>query len=318
MPFPISGSPTPAGSANPSPAYTGVFIPTVWAEALAKSLYDLTLAGKLVSTQWDIGEGKPGDKVKIMTEPLVTTQAYEANQALAAPQRPSHAIDTLDLNKGWYYSTVIDDVMKKQSMPNLPQVFGKQGALQLKYDVEDYILNTVLPSSIDAKNAGLTAGILTDGINLGVAGTPLQPAPVPGVGEMPVVDLFTRLSQALDEQKAPSNGRWCVVPPWIAAMVGEAESVIAHDSSFSTRAENNPVARIARLDIYSSATLDSVYAGETSIFAGHPDAIAYATQLSEPEEIRSRTSFQTYVRGLIVCGGLTVNPKLIAKAVVTS
>lgn len=34
MTYPVSGTPFPSGSSNPSPAYSGTFIPTIWSGKL--------------------------------------------------------------------------------------------------------------------------------------------------------------------------------------------------------------------------------------------------------------------------------------------
>lgn len=314
MPFAINGTPVPSGSANPSPAYTGVFIPQRWSEVLAKSLYDLTLAGRITASHWSTAiSGKPGDVLNIMPVPRVTTAAYSANMGLV-PQRPSGAITALPLDVGWYFSTVIDDVMKVQVGPDLPEIWGKQGALELKYAVENYLLNTVMVASIAATNAGLTAGALTSSVSLGVAGTPLKPYTSPAAGQIGVNDLLTRIAQVLDEAKVPHTDRWIVVPPWLGKVIADDDTVAAHGEM--TTDSYGRLGRIARMDVYVSATLTSNIAGETVIIAGHPDAIAYGTQLSNVEEVRSTLAFMTYIRGICACGGKTVNNTLLAKAVV--
>lgn len=317
MPFTINGTPTPSGSASPNPAYTGVFIPQEWSKALAKSLYDLTLIGRLTNSHWNTELNKqPGDTFHIPLTPRVTVAAYEANMSIsgASAQRPSAADNALPMDKGWFFNTVIDDVMRTQAAPTLLDIFGKQGALELKYELEKYLLNTVMVASIAAANAGATAGAGTTSVNLGVTGTPIKPYASPAGGQISTVDFLTRLSQVLDEAKVPNEDRWVVVPPWLAKEIGDDDVTVAHQDMSTD--QYGRIGRIARLDVYQSASLTTNLAGETVVIAGHPDALVYGTQISKTEEFRSPTIFSTYIRGLLVCGGKTVNNTLLAKAVV--
>lgn len=318
MPYPIAVSPVPAGSANPNPAYTGTFIPQTWEEALIRSLYDLTIARQLCIFH-DASENKRvGDKITVPAVPRITVAAYSANQGLDT-QRPSQAAVDLNLDAGWYFNTIVDKVYEIQAKPDLLKMFSEQGALELKTQLDTYLLNTVLPAvgAVAATNAGLTAGAITTRYNLGVAGTPLKLAAGPGgIGTTDVRAMLSRLSAVLDEAGAPTSGRWCVVPPWIAELLATADTAIGGGEA--TSGPEARVCRFARLDVYSTPFLTSVPTAETKIIAGHRDATLFAVQVREVEELVSKITIGRYVRGLCAAGGKSLNPKLLAQAVVTA
>src|SRR5438128_99819 len=110
--YPIAG--TPYAGSNQNPAYSGVFIPTIWSGKFVEKFYDATVLGAIASTDYE-GEIKNfGDTINIRTHPTITINAYSANQALSV-QRPSSALVQLQINQGAYFNTVLDDVMEIQS-----------------------------------------------------------------------------------------------------------------------------------------------------------------------------------------------------------
>ena len=114
MAYPISGTPHPAGSPAANPAYTGVFIPTIWAGKLIEKFYDATVLAGISNTDYEGEISSQGDKVVIRTKPTITINPYEATQALVV-ERPSSNIVELLIDKGFYFNTILDDVMEVQS-----------------------------------------------------------------------------------------------------------------------------------------------------------------------------------------------------------
>jgi hypothetical protein len=53
MAYPVSGTPHPSGSSNPNPAYSGVFIPTIWAGKLIEKFYDATVLAAIANTDYE-------------------------------------------------------------------------------------------------------------------------------------------------------------------------------------------------------------------------------------------------------------------------
>ncbi len=51
MSYPVAGSPW-AGS-SPSPAYTGIFIPTLWSGKLLEKFYAATVLGAIANTDYE-------------------------------------------------------------------------------------------------------------------------------------------------------------------------------------------------------------------------------------------------------------------------
>lgn len=165
---------TPYTGSTPSPAYSGVFIPTIWSGKFVEKFYDATVLGAISSTDYE-GEIKNfGDTVNIRTHPAITISAYTTDQALSV-QRPSSSLVTLSIDKGAYFNVVLDDVMEIQSDVDLLSNWADNASEQMKVYVDTLILavtslgNNVTQTAgkFNGNNVGYQAGRLSASINLG-------------------------------------------------------------------------------------------------------------------------------------------------------
>ena len=178
MAYPISGSPYLGSSA--SPAFTGIFIPAIWAGKFIEKFYDATVLGAIASTDYE-GEIKNfGDTINIRTHPAITINSYSVDQALAV-QRPSSNLVTLSINTGAYFNTVLDDVMEIQADVDLLSVWADNASEQMKVYVDTAVLAigsignlvsgaaTLIASGGLGVNMGYAAGRLSATLNLGAS-----------------------------------------------------------------------------------------------------------------------------------------------------
>ena len=271
--YPISGSPY-LGS-NPSPAYSGVFIPTIWAGKFVEKFYDATVLGAIASTDYEGEIRNYGDTINIRTHPTITINAYSANQALTV-QRPSSPLVQLQINQGAYFNTVLDDVMEIQSDVDLLSNWADNASEQMKVFVDSAILSMAsLGNLVSANNMGPTAGRVSGSVNLGFSvntltasatyGIPLYLGSIAGATgntgvsvayARKVVDAIIDFGLVLDEQRVPETGRWVVVPPWVAAMVKRSAFQQAYLTGDAVSiARNGRLGMIDRFMIYVSNLL---------------------------------------------------------------
>jgi len=276
--YPISGSPY-LGS-NPSPAYSGVFIPTIWSGKFVEKFYDATVLGAIASTDYEGEIRNFGDTINIRTHPTITINAYAANQALSV-QRPSSPLVQLQINQGAYFNTVLDDVMEIQADVDLLSNWADNASEQMKVFVDSAILTIdSIGNLVDPKNMGSTAGRISSSINLGYSfntlvsagtgGTPVYLGSVAngdgqgtgGTGTAAtfsvrkIVDFIIDTGLVLDEQRVPETGRWIVLPPWAAAMVKRSAFQQAYLTGDAVSiARNGRLGMIDRYMIYVSNLL---------------------------------------------------------------
>jgi hypothetical protein len=270
--YPISGSPY-LGS-NPSPAYSGVFIPVIWSGKFVEKFYDATVLGAIASTDYEGEIRNYGDTVNIRTHPTITINAYTANQALTV-QRPSSPLVQLQINQGAYFNTVLDDVMEIQADVDLLSNWADNASEQMKVYVDQNVLQLQsLGNNSDPHNIGTAAGRLSQSINLGYSQNTLTAAATQGVplyigaasagtgvggssaNARKVIDFIIDCGLVLDEQRVPETGRWIVVPPWVAAMVKRSQFQQAYLTGDAVSiARNGRLGMIDRFTVYVSNLL---------------------------------------------------------------
>jgi hypothetical protein len=319
MTYPVSG--TQAVGTAASPAYSGTFIPEIWSGKLIEKFYASTVLSAISNTDYEGELKNQGDKVIIRTKPTVTIRDYQIGQALTT-ERPSSNVTTLLIDKGKYFSTILDDVFEVQADINMLSLWSEDAGEQMKITIDTDVLKGILGQAA-TKNKGTTAGNISSSINLGASGTPLNlAARNPAAGEVEIVDLLVRLGLTLDEQNIPETGRWVVLPAWAAAMIKQSElrdASLTGDGSSILR--NGRLGMVDRFTIYASNLLPTgvaggLAAGEWVVYAGHAHALTFASQMTNVETLRSEQTFGNVLRGLQIYGYKVLDGTALAQAVV--
>lgn len=308
MAFPISGSPF-AGT-NPNPAYTGVFIPEIWSTKLIEKFYDATVLAAISNTNYEGEIKKHGDKVIMRQRPTITIRNYESNHELVV-DRPSAPTLDMDIDQGKYFNLHLDDVMKVQTDIALMEQWSADASEQMKIVIDTDVL-VFLVNKAAALNRGTGAGRIAQNINLGVAGTPVT------ITRTNIIDYLILMGQVLDEQNIPEQGRWVVMPAWACSLLKRSDLRDASLTGDGTSVmRNGRLGMIDRFTIYSSNLLPNSVTdgvggndadGATYFYAGHRNALTFASQLTEMETMRSERTFGTLMRGLQVYGRQVIDP----------
>ena len=281
--YPIAGSPY-LGS-NPSPAYSGVFIPTIWSGKFVEKFYDATVLSAISSTDYEGEIRNYGDTINIRTHPTITINAYSANQALTV-QRPSAPLVQLQINQGAYFNTVLDDVMEIQADVDLLSNWADNASEQMKVYVDAAVLAiSSIGINVSLSNQGTAAGRISASINLGYSANTLTAVATPGVplyiGSVSgasgntgvdaaharkILDFIIDTGLVLDEQRVPETGRWIVLPPWAAAMIKRSAFQQAYLTGDAVSiARNGRLGMIDRYMIYVSNLLPIGAAGNAAV-----------------------------------------------------
>jgi hypothetical protein len=264
-----------------------------------------------------------GDRVKIRTKPTISIHPYLADGLLGL-DRPVGGSVELYIGNGYYFSLVLDDVMEKQSDLNLLSMWSDDAAQQLKITVDTEVLDGIV-GKMAAANQGLTAGVITASLNLGVKATPLSVVGRnPGTGDVEVLDVMMRMGQVLDEQNIPEVGRWFVCPAWAGRQIKQSELRQAYLSGDSvSMLRNGKLGEVDRFTVYVSNLLPNgstdatnFGAGQWPFYAGHAHGLTFASQISKVETLRSELVFGQILRGLQVYGYQVVDPKALVQAIV--
>ena len=324
MSLAVSGDRYGAGSGVDG--YAANFIPEVWSGKLQVKFYKSTVLGEITNNDWE-GEIKgQGDKVHIRTIPTITINNYQKGMNLTN-QVPTSTPLELNIDKGKYFAVVLDDVDEVQADVKLMDIFTNDASQQMKIAIDGDVLGNVYASAASA-NKGATAGAISGDINLGATGAPRA------VTKSNVLDLILDMGQCLDEQNVPEDGRWLVIPAWMAAMIKNSDLKQAYLTGDSvTPLRNGKIGMIDRFTVYISNNLSKVTdlggdaaAGGTganadksawNIMAGTRDAISFASQITNVETLRAQSTFGNIMRGLNVYGYKVTKPEALVSAYVS-
>jgi hypothetical protein len=303
---------------------SGTFIPEIWSGKLIEKFYASTVLAAISNTDYEGEIKNAGDKVHIRTKPTIQIRDYKADGLLLV-DRPTNAIVDLVIDQGKYFNLILDDVYEIQSDLNIMNMWSDDAAQQFKIVIDRAVLLSLMGKAA-AANRGTTAGALTAVVNLGVTSTgPLQIVarnPTAVATKVEVVDLIVALGQVLDEQNIPEQGRWIVIPAWVAALIKKSElrdASLTGDGTSILR--NGRLGMVDRFTIYVSNLLPSgvaagLVAGEWVIFAGTSHALTFASQINKVETMRSEMTFGQILRGLQVYGFGVLDGTALAQAIV--
>lgn len=295
------------------PAYTGNFIPEIWAGKLIENFYDATVLAFIANTDYE-GEIKQyGDTVNIRTTPELTINNYVKGMTLAV-ENPDKPKVQLLIDKGKYFAAVEDDVDQVQSDIAMMDAWSKDASERMKIVIDTDVLGNIA-TDVDSNNKGLTAGAQTQAIDLGVTST------ANALTTSNVLTEIIKHGTVLDEANVPESDRWMLIPARMAGLIKGSDlkdASITGDGSSPLR--NGRLGIIDRFTIYVSHNIPlsaTGAAGEFTLLAGHKKGLTFASQMTNMETLRSESTFGDIIRGLQVYGYKVVKGEALTAGIVT-
>jgi len=293
--------PVAAGTTSKS----GKYIPELWSMKLIREFYEQTCLSQISNTEFE-GEIKDkGDKVNIQMLPSVTINDYVKGQSLTYEDLDTEEVELL-IDKGKYWAFPAADIDRKQSQIEFINKWSMHYAKRLKIAIETDVLADVYADA-HASNSGLTAGNISNDINLGVAGTPRA------LTKDNILEVLVDVGVVLDEQNIPADERGIVLPAWACGLLKKSDLKDASLTGDQTSIlRNGRVGSIDRLTIYANNLLNKGADGGVTaydIIACHKYALTFATQITKNERLRNQNDFGDLIRGLQVYGYETIKPE---------
>ena len=322
MSLAIAGSPALVGTYPDlsSGGAGGKFIPEIWSGKLQVKFYASTVLGDITNNDWE-GEIKDqGDKVYIRTIPTVTIRSYTKGLNLTNEVPTSTPLELL-IDKGKYFSVVLDDVDEVQADVKLMDTFSGDAAQQMKIQIDTDVLGGMVGAAAST-NRGTAAGAISANLGLG-ASTGASKSAVK-MTKANIIDKILDMGQALDEANVPEEGRWIVVPAWAAAYLKGSDLKAAYLTGDSVSPlRNGKLGQVDRFMVYTSNLLPSQSSitgegADTSVkaysfFAGTRDAVSFASQITKVETLRAQSTFGNIMRGLNVYGYKVTKPEAMVE-----
>jgi len=276
------------------------FRPEIWSARLLVALRKaLVYAGPtVVNRDWEGEIRQAGDTVRITSISDPTIGNYVPNVTVIVPEELNDAQRTLLVDQSKYFAFKVDDVDARQAAGNVLTEAMTRAAYKLRDTVDQYIAN--LYTQAQAANQLGTVSV--------PAGTPTA-----------FYDsVLVPLGVKLDEANVPSEGRWCVVPPWLKGRAQRDDRFVRVDASGSSETlRNGIIGRAAGFDVLQSNNSPLVTGDDYAVSAGTDAAISLAEQINKTEAYRPESSFADAVKGLLLFGAKVVRPEALATAIVS-
>jgi len=282
------------------------FRPEIWSASLLVALRKALVYAQpgVVNRDYEGEIAQAGDTVRITSISDPTIGTYTPNVTSVSPEELTDAQRTLTVDQAKYFAFYVDDVDARQAKGDvMPTAMGR-AAYKLADQADQFVASLYTGiQSANAVNAGATVTFTA-------------------IGSTATEEFYNKalvpLKVKLDEANVPTDGRYCVVPPWGHAMLLLSSLFSRVDGSGGAAAARNAfVGRAAGFDILVSNNTPVPAAGRNIVTAGVDSALSFAEQINQVQAYRPEVKFADAVKGLYLYGAKLVRPDALAYADVT-
>lgn len=273
------------------------FIPEIWSKKLNQMLEKNCVMMQCVNKNWEGEISQQGDTVKIITPADVTVSTLTSDDITYTSLAPKSQDLVIDQKK--FFAFKIDDVAKVQSNMDIMEAH----LVNAKKAIEEVQDSYLLAMHTD----------VTESNTVGSESSPIT------LDKSTIYEHFVKLSLALKNSDAIHTGvrPWVVINPNIESYLLQSPEFIKAYNVADETLRDGAIGRIAGMDVLVSTNLTDID-NKYYVLAGTNDAITFASQLAKIESLRDKDSFSDLVRGLYLYGAKTVQPKALAKMIVSS
>lgn len=281
-------------SNTPTNAYSA-FIPEIWSQKLNNMLSKNCVMLQCVNRNYEGEIKNQGDRVKIITPAEVSVSTLDTDKLSYDELAPTENDLIIDQKK--FFAFKINDVAQAQANQDIMEAHLQNAKKAIEEVQDTYLLGQ--HAYVDSGNiVGDTTAIALD--------------------KSTIYSHFVELALKLKNSDALSNSQkpWVVINPTIESyLLQSTEFISAYNVADETLREG-AIGRIAGMDVLVSTNLTAT-SNYYYVLAGTNEAITFASQLSKVESLRDKDSFSDLVRGLYLYGAKTIQPKSLAKMIVT-
>ena len=253
-------------------------IPQIWSARLLLALEKALIFGQagVVNRDYEGDIREAGDRVHIHSFEDLTVGTYVKNTTTISYELLDDSRQTLLIDQAKYFAFRVDDVDQAQMRPKVIDAATQRAAYQLAETADRYLAG--LYSGIS--NFTATSAVTADNVYAKLVGVKV----------------------ALDERNVPQDGRFIVIPPFVAGLALQNPQFLAASTPSTL---NGAVGMIAGFSVLVSNNVPTT--GTSPVVhhcvAGHSSGWSYAEQIGNVEGIRLEGSFADGVRGLHLYGG---------------
>jgi hypothetical protein len=295
------------------PQYSNNLISPMFSMDLLELFYCTTIYGEISTTEYSGQLEKCGDQITFWREPEVTIRDYEKGGTIIHDTIESEPI-TMVVDRAKDFSIVISQIDEKQicNWPSWRESFLKRAAYNLSKAIDTSLLGEMY-LDVDPANAGPNAGIISGSYNLGETGAPAA------ITSSNVNQYLTYLHGVLDEQCAPREGRFVVLPAvgYTTLLNSDLRAAYLTGMDTSPLINGRLPPQVGGFNVFISNNLPIVFDGAVNancyqIVAGVKMATGFAAQIDQTRVIEDKDSWDRYYQGLAVYGFKELYPKGVA------
>ena len=298
------------------------YIPELFARKMLKNFFEVTLFNTIANTDYQGEIKSQGDKVWLATTPDIAIANYQVGDNDLTYDVPISAPRELLIDQGKSWSYKIDDIDQVQTHLPLLNAFASQAAEKMAQAIDIDILKyitvgegtTSAGTFIDANNFGSSAGLITNGIDMGLEGTDGASAITFNATDGDANNVINKIIDAnlvLDEQNITGE-RWIVLPAWACALLKRGDLRRADVTGDSTGViRNGLIGEVDGIMVYRSNNVYHATEGTSELFYcpfGTKEGLTFASQLIKTESLRLEKQFGDAYRGLNVYGRSMAQP----------
>jgi len=289
----------PGAAGNTAVTEAATFIPEIWSDeivaAYQKNLKMAPLVKKIAMN------GKKGDKLHIPKPTRGDANAKAADTAVTIIANTESEL-TIDINRHFEYSRLIEDIVEVQALSSLRQFYTEDAgyALATKIDADLHSCGTgfgdggavVFAGAVAATDYQHTGCFFNDG------GTTTQYTDDTTVAADVFTDAFFRnMIQKLDDNNVPMDHRVLVIPPSVRNTIMGIDRYVSSDFVSGQAVNSGLIGNLYGIDVYVSANCVTIEAaGDNSASSVdtrgallfHRDAVV----LAEQQSVRSQTQYK--------------------------
>lgn len=297
------------------------YIPQLYASQLLVYFYMATVFAAIANTNYEGQISRQGDKVLIRTLPEAVI--FDTYVDMDIPYSNPKAADiTLNIDKGKGWAFRADNVEAHQADIPYIEKWSEHFGKQLQVAIDARILTDVF-TQVAAVNQGVNAGLKTGVINMGAAAATRLVTPIS------ILNFIVDCRTVLDEQSAPEEDRWMVLPPIMTGMLLQSDlRICALTGDKVSTIRNGKWGKIAGFDIYESNQLNygpdtapTNSAGQANaactafdVIYGQKEGLTFASQMTEHDLIPNPFKFGKLMRGQQVFGYMVAKQEAVGHA----
>lgn len=256
-------------------------ISTVWSSRILEALEKNLVYGQggVVNRDYEGEISNEGDRVHVHSFNDLTIATYTKNSTTVSYEVLTDSRQTLLIDQSKYFAFKVDDIDEAQMKPKVLDAATNRAGYQLA-DVADQFL----------------AGLYSTMTNFTATSQ---------VTSSNVYQKLVETKVELDEKNVPQEGRFIILPPWVAGLALQSSTFLAASLPSTL---NGAIGMVAGFNVLVSNNVPTSGSSPvvSHIVAGHPLGWSYAEQITNVEGIRLEDSFADGVRGLHLYGGKVV------------